>query len=129
MTDFDVDQLLRPGPQEGPDSAFEDRLRLQSTLAFNRQHTIRRQTRRALLSVLVLLVAGIAFMGGRLSVHPQTAGDREFVQVIPDQSGAAELYSPETAAIADNAQWYGYTDDSGNQWLIEGVRVVPASFN
>ncbi len=58
-------------------------------------------------------------------------------QGIPDERYEWDAFRPTTEArnygqITRNVDWYGFTDQRGNQWLIEGMRegvVKPAAYD
>ncbi len=54
-----------------------------------------------------------------------------WVRAIPETGAVPRIDSERVRPVIRNVDWYTFTDDAGNQWLVEGVRegmVRPAAY-
>jgi len=68
---------------------------------------------------------------GDATVRPPIAGDIPVPREKWDGLGSAGE-SERSGRVTHNVDWYGFTDQRGNQWLIEGIRegvVKPAAYH
>mgnify|MGYP001769675885 FL=1 len=80
--------------------------------------------------LLLGLVLHLAFVGGLKP--PVNAPSEIAVANVGDRNRVwPVLERPDSPQITREVEWYGFTDQAGNEWLVEGLRegvVKPASY-
>ena len=98
MKDKDVDKYLKEHlPGSAPREEFREQTLRDSTAAFVRIQRQRLAWQRLVFSAAAVLIAGIAFLGGRLSVPRQLPGDVEEVRRVA--AGADGVNVPSDVVI------------------------------